>query len=547
MNHYLMQSFLTSFFTLEAVCGAFMNDVEKQKMYIALSKLYGLKDRTLLKQCYTLSQETELSSIRTAADYERFCRVLSFARSVGQDPQITALDRMMLSCKGDAMAAVKTFDGGSEMLTETGVTVRLQNKAAGGNVRAAEVLAFMEYNGICTARKQKKAIAAVAKFSCWNSLFCNLMGLAWDADSRDTYIGNLYTFLHHHALDEEFDHICTAFGCEKPSEISTQVLLVEEGFAREIIERNRFDSIFAEVAVSELLSMQDKEKLLLTGKNYASSLPKLPYGVHRNGTLSVNTDKAADLPASRAQERESILRNLRITQLCPPSARKPLLLVSSDAFVSERYARWLKTCIDGVPVVELDAAKLENYDFAGNENNVFLRSLAKTQTTRTVFFIYNCESLSAESADELMKMLAFEYRKQCPFAQLQVAPDLSEMMFVLFTHPEQVGLHLFSRECETVRLQRISESEKRWMVETVFNTCKEEFAVPHLTADAEVIDYLCAYNAGTVQQLLYAVIKDTVVDGKTNVTVQALMKVGAENKTNSVTRTFGFTGGSENA
>ena len=115
----------------------------------------------------------------------------------------------------------------------------------------------------------KNALKRSALCAKWNHLFCNLMGIHYDEPNRQDYYNTLHTFLRSSNQREVFGYICEVTAYDQPCTKCAVARIVERAFGLDIIKRNTYDQIFAKVAFSELISAQDKEKLLHSKKKEA--------------------------------------------------------------------------------------------------------------------------------------------------------------------------------------------------------------------------------------------------------------------------------------
>ncbi len=544
---YLLEPFLAQFYLLEAICGDLMTEKEKQKLFTELAKVFCLSQEPEMKQYYELSKQECFQQITDYAGYERFCRTLEFAEKSGQEITVSETDRLILAQKRDAMEMKTSLFRQGKNLTRETIATTLLHMAMQGNVDAMATLAYMEYHGLCVCKDRKNAMKRIRLCAKWNHLFGNLMGIAYDTEHAQNYYDTLYTILQNASQKRIFAHVCQVTGHQAGGSKQPVAKILEKAFGLNLVKRNAYDHNFAKVAFSELVSAEDKEKILLhKQKDNAMLLSEIPFDAKCNKTIAFDTDCLKKAPLKREGEEKKIKQNLTVAVECPGEVYTPLMLVASDDYVTDMYAALLKQGFAKAPVVELDASLLTTQDFSAGRENVFLRSLSETKSTRTVFFIKHCEALEEEKLQGMVKMLDYTYRSKFKLFEPTVSLDLSNLLFVLFAGQQNGATMTLSKCCDVVWTAPVDPSEKHAVIDSVFSARSAAFGCENMTMEEGCKSFLTAYGTKQVQQIVDGALREAIFEKETAITLNTVQMVCKEQKQVTTKREFGYMGGGWN-
>lgn len=544
-KEYLVEPFLTQYFLLEAVCDDFITEKQRNRMFQDMSSVFcldGFEDLEELRKTVNLPHFREITNI---ASYERLCRTIEFAERSGQKTEITALDRMIMAQKREAMQTKAELFKQAENLTEEKVSNTLLVMAMNGNVDAMVCLAYLEYHGIGLCKDVKGALKRIRLCAKWNSLAGNLLGIAYDGENRCQYFDILYSVLRNAGQKKILSRICSAYGCKTLHEKNHSARIIEKAFGLGIIRRNYYDSIFAKVAFSEIISVEDKEKLLLSKqKDAAASLSDIPFDVDTERKLSFNKASVSCSPIKREAEITRILQNMAVMENCSAEVYAPLMIVAPDEYVSEAYKNIILRGFSESSVIEIDGANLTERDFYCGSENLFLRSLSETKNSRTVFVIHSCDEMSDACTDEMAKLLDYNYRKKFRLFHPPVSLDLSGMVFVLFAKRRSRNVKSLAEYCDTVWAANTTALEKNALVDSLFKSRAKSYGCDGAELEEGCVEYLVSYDAKRVQQILDSAFRSAVYQRKTNISLDALKAVCESDNPPVAKRGFGYIGGS---
>lgn len=548
MFEYLLEPFLVRYYLLDAICGSFLTEEQRREMFYRLARIFCIPDGEALEAYYCESEKEHYKAIHDMAGYERLCRTIEFARRSGQDVDLTAMDHLILAQKRKAMNIKMELFGQGRSLTGETAVAELSARAMNGNIDAMDCLAYMEYYGILLCRDTENAVSRARLCARWNDLFGNLFCIAGDTADKREYYDTLYTVLRSGSQQQVFVHICDFTGYTAPCTKQPVARIMEKAFGMEVVKRSVFDRTFAKVAFSRILSVEDKQKLLLNRQRDAwSSLGDIPFDVTEHKTLRFDESCADALPLLRRGEVRKIAQNFAVAMSCPAEVCTPLLIVAQDEFLVQMYTRMLRLGLGDTPVVELDAGTLTQMDFAGSKENMLLRGLCETKSSNTVFLVKNCQELDGKLTDELVKMLDLSYRRKFKLFQPAVSLDLSGVRFVLLSGGKTAAVMKLAACCDTVFTERIKPEEKDAVINSVFRGRAEAYGRTQLRLEPDCLKYLTGFDTGQVALIVDGSIRCAIYERADTISLQALQAVCKDRNITPGRRGFGYTGGDYHA
>ncbi len=504
----LFEPFLTQYFLFESVLGGFITDGEKEKMKKELKKIFCIPNDRELDGIISTAEQEPFNAIRVAGDYERLCRTIEFAERTGQDLGITATDRLILDQKREAMTIKSELFKHCRNLTEETVYTTLLDSAMNGSVRAMTTLGYMEYHGICVGEDRHNAYKRIRLSAKWNDLFGNLMGIAYDGENRQTYYDVLYTVMNGALRKASFSHICgfTDFSGECTLDRAAKIL--ERAFGLKEIQRDAYDHCFANAAFSELIPIEDKEKLLLSKQpNTIAALADIPFGKIKKGSFVFDGTCAETVILKREDEAESIVQNLTVADVCSDKAYRPLLIVSSEDYVTDMYLRMIRKGAEGCAVAEIDAATLTDHEFTPTKDNIIISVISETKSASTLIIVRNVEKLNDAQANELYKYLGAEFRRRFRLFSPPVALDLSGIRFVLAAHGRNFITDKLGAKCDTIETAAVTAEEKDRAVDDIFRECLTVCGCEDIELTEQSRTVLTEYGADTIFEILNDAVK----------------------------------------
>lgn len=547
LNKYLLEGFLKYYYLFEAVCGNFLNDRTRRKLFTELASVFCLDECAELKTYYKESNATHFAEVTDIISYSRLSRLIEFAAKNGQDIGFTDVDRMILTQKREAMQIKEEIFEGEKNFTEESAFSTLAIKATDGNIDAMLMVAYMEYHGICADSDEVGAVKRMRKCAEWNNLFGNLMGLKYDAENQAKYFAILAAVLKGTGRKRMLDRICKTYSYKNeicPDEIAK---IIEKAFGYEIIERNRFDKVFEKVAFSAIISHKSKETLLLRKKEGAfSAISDLSFCVREGADYDFDKSAFDRVVLKRDDEIKAIRQNIAVTVSCPAKVRRPLFISSSDTYLLDMYTSMLRNGFGKERVVVCSADTLPNGATKFAEQTL-INALRSTGVAKTVVIIKNCHEFSDEAVEELTDMLDYDYRKNFRSSNHDVSLDFSDVVFVLTAKGHNSATSALDKICDTVKVKPISEHEKALVVESVVESKMKVFNLQGVEFEQECTAFLSKYDSDDIVAIVDNVIRRTFVEKTNKITLDMVKAVCKDKNIDSVRRSgFGYIGGAYN-
>ncbi len=541
--NYLIEPLLKHFFLIDAVCRGFIDEAEKKTILEELAKVFCVPINDETEACFSTAISAVYNDIVDYAAYERLCRTIEFAELTGRAVDLTLADRVVLAQKREAMLAKADIFKQSKNLTADIVAETLLNTATNGNIDAMVTLSYMEYHGLCICEDKRSAMKRLALCAKWNNLFGNLMGIAYgDSDNRRSCYNRLYTILKSSNRREVFKYICDFNSFDPVCEKSPTARIIEKAFGLGIINRNTYDRIFAKAAFSELISAEDKEKLLLNKKKDAiADLSNIPFDVDRGSRFDFNAKKACALPLRREAELDKILCGIFPALHDRSELYNTLLVAGNDEYVADMYLHALQVSFgDEKRVIEVDAGALSLHDFVAAKEHFVLRGLSETKCSHTVFLIKHCEELGERELDELTKLLEYEYRKKFKLMEPTVSLDLSDILIVLFSSAVNASVKRLAEKCDVVWYDKLSSAEKETVIDATFKVRSRSFGIESASLEDAGKRFLVPLGTDRILKIIDGALKKAAYDNETVVTAEALRTVTAQQKHINSRREFGY-------
>lgn len=542
---YLLEPLLTQFFLIDAICQGFIGENERLETFKKLARVFCVPFDETTKSYFEAASTPQYKDIADRSSYERLCRIIEFAEKRGESVGMTAIDRVILAQKREAMQIKSELFKQSKNLTADIIAGTLLDNAMNGSVAAMTTLSYMEYHGLCICLDRESALKRIRLCAKWNSVFGNLMGIAYDPPGRSAYYNTLYTVLHGSNQKEAFKYVCNITGYGDRCTKDPIASIIEKAFGLCIVRRNAYDRGFAKVAFSELISVEDKEKLLLSKKKDAiASLSDIPFDVSRERKLTFEREKARRIPLDREDELHRVLCGISPATNNRPELYRTLLVACDDEYVSEMYAEALRAGFEGGNrVIEVDASTLAARDFAGAKENFILRGLSETKQSHTVFFIKHCDGIGEDELEELVRLLDYEYRRRFKLLEPTVSLDLSEVLIVLFSSEISESVRRLSEECDTVFAKRLGEEEKQTVIDRMFVSRSSSYGIGRARLEEKGKEYLTPFGTEQIERILDGALKKAAYDNETVITFESLKTVSAQQNITVSKREFGYLGG----
>ena len=330
-TNFLVERFLVHYYFLESICTDFVTEDSKREMFYTLADIFCLERSEDLEAHYRQSRLDWVRDIEDLSSYERICRMLEFAEISGQKAELTDLDKLTLMSKRTAMVARGEVFRNSKTLTANTLSTMLHESAGNGSLWAMGALSYLEYHGLCIPSSPDHAVRRIRPCAKWNDIFANLMGIRYDADNRDGYYARLESILAKQGLSEVFDRICLYNGYTFTGKADEIAGILSKAISMNIVRKDTFDRTFAGMLFSEIIPIEDKERLAMSKQKEWSCA--IPFDTELSRRMTFDVSCIGRVPLMREEEGRTIGENLKYAAMSPNPIYRPLLIASTSVSI----------------------------------------------------------------------------------------------------------------------------------------------------------------------------------------------------------------------
>lgn len=444
---------LQKYFEAQTVLANHLKADALRLVFDALAEAYCV-DTPRREELFKLADDEALRLIDNDDLYKRQKRIMQYAEDYGFEDGIDVEVPAMLDIKGSAITAVTQAGvAPSDRQTASDLASRVARSARTGNVTAMFLSALMSFEGLIVKKDVQLAKRTLRKLALWPSMDAQILGMTYDSENAPQYAARLAA-LTVGLPEAELMEICKAKLSVIPREDAGMRLLrkaTEKGHAKP----DRYDSSFARVAHSEILSVGDKQRVLFSGDanfvNMVSTLPlKLPKKPVKLAISEVKTRFA------RTDEQKMIARVLSSTMM-----RDNICFESEDTKLLKEYVEAIKLCIGSGNVQCVEFEKLDSSELGSELDNIFLRSINEDEPN--VFLIS-----VGEDSDPINLAIALNFfdkfrRAHFKVKKLGVELNLSSVCVVLFV--DSALRNMIQGRVTFVPLAKVSDKEKETVID----------------------------------------------------------------------------------
>lgn len=444
---------LQKYFEAQVALTNHLDNAQFKRLFDALADAYGVgaerRDRL-----FALVENDELKQIDSDDLYKRQKRIRQYSEDYGLDEEGAIYPPELLDIKGNAInadAAAKIAPGDQQ--TSSDIASRVAKAARTGNTTAMFLSALMYFEGLIVKKDVELATRTLRKLALWTSTDAQLLGIAYDPENATQYAARLAA-LTVGLPEAELMDICKAKLAVLPREDAGMRLLrkaTEKGYA----QADCYNSNFARVAHSEILSVGDKQRVLLSGDaNFVSAVSSLPLKLPKKPVkLTISEVKTR---FARIEEQKKIARVLSSAKM-----RESVCFESEDTQLLKEYAEAIKLCIGCGNVQCIDFEKLDASELESETGNIFLRSINEDETN--VFLISVGEGSDPINLELALNFLDSFKRAHFKVRRLGVELNLSSVCVVPFV--DSALRNSFQGRVTFVPLAKVSDKEKETVID----------------------------------------------------------------------------------
>ncbi len=523
----LRNAFLSHYFFMDALFGAFMTEQDKYTAYMDMAEIFCLSDDARLEDFYTVIQSDLFSQAHT---YDDFCYL---SRTMQLMPHsFTPDEQYILAQKSTGFARYRRIFNNAYFPTQSAGLHALEQAAKQGNTYASALLAFFSYTGICLPLSEGRAMHQAKKLSRWNDMFGILMWLHYtdvNADKQSpeesqriteyllsmlvaslgnaseqemlTYLTGYYGYAVMTDEEDAKEDVDRELPAITPHKLSKALASVLDG---RTLSEDTMHPALLKVLRSPVLSDLAKQNIILSYRE-GQPLDVLPLNIRRVSQLAPVTSWETHEPISRPEEQRKLLANLSTIDARRHHAYRPLLLVCRDPYVLESYTRMLEQVIQTstaqtIATAHIDLGVPSHLSLLTGQDKSMSHLLDKLKDACPVLFLKNCQALEESHAEVLTRFLQVDLRRQFPTPYDDITLDLSGILPILLatSMPDKS----LCRMCDVVNLKAVSPEEMSMVLAQLLQTKCQLYGLEALDAEPCVFDKLCGMSPSEASALL---------------------------------------------
>jgi hypothetical protein len=124
-----------------------------------------------------------------------------------------------------------------------------------------------------------------------------------------------------------------------------------------------------------------------------------------------------------------------------------------------------------------------------------------------------------------------------------VSLDLSDVLIILFASEINENVKNLSEECDVVWTERLTEDEKKVVIESTFNARSKSFGIERARLDEDGMRYLAPFRTDYIIRIIDSALKKAAYDKETVVTAKTLRTITEQQNFTRMRREFGYLGG----
>lgn len=491
---------MRAYFLMEATLGAF---TDPKTIFDFLAKKVFRIDPREVADCFKFITDDNVVSIRTKTEHETAMRAIKYSQVYGGIPIVLSRNvAFAVACKGEVLELVDKLRNELVGCADIGEAVRILEKRASGNMTTAMFILGLAYCELLGSKCDvKKGLAYLEKCARWNNVDASLAYLCYaDSEKRKEFLPIFKAQIEGLYDEAELEAFVEIYGGREV--IADPVARLVRAYLEnaESEAETLYSPRIANIVASPYLSEHDKKRCVEKG---AEELVGIVSEYALKGVKAkVRSDVAMKsfVSPSRAPEAEYIESYL---SKCVAKLLKKLpLLVCSDDFILECYAKALSEKLDGIEVITLDLAELDKVAFAPLKGNVIVSRQVNRNASAAVFILKNADRLDGEAAAELVKMFDGARSGSYMLQDVGISLDLSGNTFILASTTDNVARGILSK-CHPFNIAKADKSERIEFIGKAFSEwCSPYFGCIEIGIDKEATELLASKEPEVAQSIV---------------------------------------------
>lgn len=369
----LSEMVLYEYFIYQSIIGH--NDYEKKKLFSFLCDIFCV-DEVNLRCLYEVAESENIKDISTADDYKRYQRIKQFILIDNDKKYYSDIEDAIIGIKGKAILTVSKFGMCAESeWTQAFTAQTVIDNAERGNIIALRVCGVLKSEGIFLKRDKKGGKQLIDNAMLWADIPSCLAMLKYSLSDRKRILSILNSAVENTPYEFIMDTVAKKYGFNDKKEYDETTLFIKKAFYSDTLTRETFDNIYARIIKSEVISLEDKKKLVLScEKQIISEACNLPLCL-QYGEIKIYKSAFDKLILQRENEKEDILSYLYCNDLRNTKTYRPLCICSSSEYTLNIYELAIKKALMSANIERIEISELKRADLEATKNNVFIRGI----------------------------------------------------------------------------------------------------------------------------------------------------------------------------
>ena len=515
------------------VINAISGGIADEKMFVALGDIF-CKSTEESERLFGIIDSEVVREVSTEEEYNRFKRIEQYAGISEIDMGISEDERTAIDIKGAALIAAATSGLIAYSVTTVNETIRtIMVQAEKGSIIALRALGILQCEGFLVKKNVSSGVQNFRKAARWGDVHSALALMKYSEKTR-AEVGEILAAA---VKNTPYENLPAVVGMRYGTgncRPSAETELIKKAIVQEKVDPKKYDSMYARLVFSEVLSLRDKERIIFSdSKQTLSEACDLPLKLKAKPEPKVFTE-LPELPLCRENEKTAVAEYLANYSSGKGSGRA-LCLCSDSAYVLQMYADSIGKAFGDANVERFEVYDLLPSDTEPTKNDLFVRSI--NERKQNVFFL-SFKGEANEVIDEWSKKLIksdsrSKYRLNSPAVSL----DLSSVIVIVLSDAENAKK--LSRFVETINLAKVSPAEKSVVIESIASKKAEAYGFKSFTVDDAALKELSAQTEEKAERVLEKIFGS--LSDKDEIVV-SIDSVNRFLKQSDFTSTYGFGG-----
>ncbi|MGN1061435.1 MAG: hypothetical protein ACI4QN_06860 [Candidatus Coproplasma sp.] len=530
----LTETFLYEYFLYDCMLGELY---DRKSLFRILGDIFCLP-KNEISDLFSLTESEAVREIKTEDGFKRYKRIKQYNHLVGSEQIYTEKEDTLIAIKGDAIKAVCQYSINSDgESTQTSVVKTLMNGVENGNILALKTVGILKCEGIFVKKDLNGGIKCLRKAMMWGDIPATLSMLKYSDMDKVRIMQTLNSSVKDTLYEFLPEIIAERYGVSAEMGYNEEMLLIRKAVGANKLNKDTYDSMYARLIFSDVISFKDKEKILFSeNKEMVSEACDLP--LHLNyGEVPIDATALKNIPLYRESEIRGIFGGLYGSDLRASDSFRPMCLCSDSEYVLETYASAVSKALQSTHIEKIEVAELREFDFEPTKNNVFVRCL--NERKNNVYLLVFRGNIS-DAAIELTKtVLRSEKRRNFRLHHPAVTLDLSSVLPICVCDKENAKK--LKNLVEIVELAPVQTAEKAYVINYILEDKRRLYNLGKVLISGDVMEKLYALPVENTEKILDKTIRENRKTGQTlKLTLDAVKPY--LNKKTGYNNAYGFGG-----